>query len=78
MWVHHFTVKGNARFPVDMLRYDQCWPTSQDDILIAFGPLATRIVRLTHWDKRKDWKPEEGRWESFQWPVLRKEEPFKL
>ena len=27
--LHQFTVEGTGAFPVDMLRYDQCWPTTE-------------------------------------------------
>lgn len=31
------TVKGHGQFPIDMLRYDHCWPKTDDD--------SERIVR---------------------------------
>jgi hypothetical protein len=32
MYVQTFTVTGSMSFPLDMLRYDACWPSSQDDV----------------------------------------------
>jgi len=31
-YIHTFRVEGTGDFPLDMLRYDQCWPRSQDDV----------------------------------------------
>lgn len=28
--LYEFTVEGSGLFPFDMLRYDQCWPKSQN------------------------------------------------
>ena len=58
-----FTVEGRSHFPVDMLRYDSCWPASTDD---ALNMLETnqRKVRLVSGEK-----PTPARWESFGWFV---------
>jgi hypothetical protein len=31
-WVISFVVSGRLVFPIDMLRYDGCWPTTQEDV----------------------------------------------
>lgn len=74
---HTFTVEGSGRFPIDMLRYDSCYPASQADVSAITndgGPgqarLEPRRVELAHTDTRKRWTPTSGRWESFGWRVL--------
>lgn len=32
MYVTRFTVEGSGHFPIDMLRYDRCYPDGQDDV----------------------------------------------
>jgi hypothetical protein len=70
-----FTVEGRGQFPVDMLRYDCCWPASEahDSPAIAltlndgdayFKP--RRVVLSTHYDNA----PTIGRWKSFTWVVV--------
>lgn len=67
----HFTVRGSGRFPIDMLRYDGCWPFQSTDsfaITHSFtwehGPEPYE-VRLETWQG----KPTVGRWRSFGWDV---------
>lgn len=74
-----FTVQGRGPFPVDMLRYDECWPIDADSVstIAAASPgalsqsdpshLARRRVRLT--TIRPD-GPSVGRWDSFGWRML--------
>jgi hypothetical protein len=68
-----FTVKGSFRFPLDMLRYDQCWPA--DPTATANMEYSTESrspegyeVELLHWADGH-WTPTEGRWASFGWHV---------
>ena len=66
-----FTVEGTGAFPVDMLRYDSCWPLNQahDSVAIA-SSFSTRNLGVP-------WKislvgnkePTCGRWASFGWKV---------
>jgi hypothetical protein len=72
-----FTVRGSDLFPFDMLRYDQCWPKSQDDTaamerttrrrggMESRGPV--EITLMTYSESR----PTVPRWESFNWIVVR-------
>ena len=73
-YTHLFTVTGRNVFPVDMLRYDMCWPvTSEDAVTIGaairrdrFGSAdGTRSVRLM----TTEHPPTDGRWKSFGWTV---------
>lgn len=65
----YFTVTGNGAFPYDMLRYDQCWPTSEAESSLLsdnqfVGEPGHRSVTLA-----TDYQgaPTVGRWQSFGW-----------
>lgn len=71
-----FTVKGTGPFPIDMLRYDGCWPYSSDDCSAVSNSLAmmyeefspegrvARKITLTGYTE-----PTKERWKTFMWPV---------
>ena len=60
-----FTVEGSSPFPIDMLRYDLCWPAKADDAAWIPRSGSGRHINL------KGLKtPTIGRWESFGWKVV--------
>lgn len=61
-----FTVKGNGMFPIDMLRYDNCWPATSEDA----AKLAGRGPREVTLGTRNRTAPTVGRWPSFMWRVV--------
>ena len=74
-----FAVTGTLRFPIDMLRYEGCYPVSEheDSATIVHSlmregepvPKPYRVaVRKVH-NLGKHWRPTAGRWESFGWRV---------
>lgn len=78
-WRCRFTVMGTFQFPVDMMRYDACYPVTEQDsarILATFPPQYTGQagvlrVELERWG---DTREEAGRvtprrWKSFLWAV---------
>jgi len=73
---HTFTVEGTGNFPLDMLRYDSCYPSGTTDVwrIEENGDTTTRRwwrrIELAHTDGRKRWGPTTARWESFGWRVL--------
>ena len=73
MKLYKFTVKGNGAFPVDMLRYDGCFPrTTEDAIKLcadSHDRLERREVTLIMPVDSKDRMPTTGRWNSFCWTV---------
>jgi hypothetical protein len=74
--LHLFTymVEGRGAFPIDMLRRDRSWPaTEADATLVQLGSLGPRRVRLLSYQLRKLWNPNEDRWGSFGWTVLKTE-----
>jgi len=63
-----FTVSGITAFPLDMLRYDCCYPLTQSDTNYISDswtmPGKQHTVALV-----SDRKPTIARWESFGWSV---------
>lgn len=59
-----FTVEGSGPFPIDMLRYDLCWPAKEAH---SYHLLITDDRRIV----LKGLKlPTTRRWESFGWRVV--------
>jgi hypothetical protein len=69
MFVCQFRVTGIGHFPVDMLRYDGCFPLNSDDAVAETdSPGVRREVCLMMVRAQKvQCKPTEGRWNSFGW-----------
>ena len=70
--VTKFSVEGSRTFPVDMLRYDRCFPQSEGDSYVieragAFesGPHRVNLVSYAEGSV-----PTPKRWESFGWDVI--------
>lgn len=70
-----FKVKGKGRFPIDMLRYDHCFPLQSDDAAkIAatfehyYSDETVEITLVSYFGKPN--YPTEGRWASFGWTVF--------
>jgi hypothetical protein len=77
-----FTVKGKGFFPLDMLRYDKCYPMNPRDIdlitergqmperMIVIGTVIVgskaHVTRLV----KEGLTPTVGRWLSMGWPVV--------
>lgn len=80
-----FTVKGSGAFPLDMLRYDSCYPASNahpqggyNDNLLNLGVChhekeyhMEREVVLVKYVSSKKETPTKGRWASFGWKVIK-------
>lgn len=72
---YEFTVTGEGPFPADMLRYDACWPRTQDDVQASFPGGPRHGVKLPRAVTLRGVKPPTvGRWESFGWKVSRQRE----
>lgn len=91
MYVTEFTVQGNGReassnqryFPLDMLRYDTCWPMRPDDVSkLTSDPLVGDEVREVTLMTMRRTKGEHAvtidRWLSFGWPVVDIKQPRKV
>jgi hypothetical protein len=63
-----FTVTGKGQFPIDMLRYDLCWPaTGSDSTDIANAYRTSGAHRI---DLKGLKTPTPARWASFGWTVV--------
>ena len=61
-----FEVSGKGNFPLDMLRYDQCWPRSPEDVSRILDQVCNGTkkvsINLTSYSQ-----PTVDRWKSFCW-----------
>lgn len=73
-----FTVEGKGYFPVDMLRYDSCFPSNQSSVTRLGNSPESREVYLARVTNRKQWTPTYDRWRSFGWIVTHTDTPFRM
>lgn len=66
-----FVVSGNGQFPLDMLRYDRCFPVHGEDAHKMDARTEWREITLEHRHEEPtaQWKPTVARWRSFGWNV---------
>jgi len=68
-----FTVTGAGFFPLDMLRYDSCWPMEREDVEKIDNSSSEvkemRNVTLCRIVRNKNLQPTTDRWMSFGWVV---------
>lgn len=70
MYRVEFHVNGRGIFPLDMLRYDCCFPANgQSAFAIGENGSELRTVTLVRFAGTKSWEPTNGRWASFGWGV---------
>jgi hypothetical protein len=69
--VQEFSVIGRGRFPIDMLRYDNCVPASENDAISIETGKDMRTVRLRRFVTDNTNGPAVGRWQSFGWDIKR-------
>jgi hypothetical protein len=78
MYFIRFKVSGHYAFPLDMLRFDACYPYNGEAVGMIERASASdpnrvpgvRTVELAHWSDRKHWEPTAARWSSFGWSVV--------
>ena len=68
--IRELQVDGGGRFPLDMLRYDSCWPQSGEDVekIAMEAGAPRRVIKLY---TASPAGPTLGRWESFMWRVVK-------
>jgi len=76
MYLTIFYVTGSSVFPLDMLRYDHCYPLRTEDAMALETPtgarrLENRTVRLVATSTNPKWGPVFDRWNSFGWGVTK-------
>jgi hypothetical protein len=66
-----FKVAGIGAFPLDMLRFDRCYPATPDAVIRMKGGMDQRTVELRH-DHAINKAPHvtRDRWASYGWPVV--------
>lgn len=81
-YYYRITVAGRVAFPVDMMRYDRCYPAGESESYkIAASvrhdgdayhkePDGTIKVVLVACSRNPIFNPTVGRWQSFGWQVL--------
>ena len=74
MFYIDFVVSGNGSFPMDMLRYDRCYPVDGSSAADMHEPrpnsrTRVREVRLRIFTENEDIRPTRDRWTSFGWAV---------
>lgn len=68
-YLHELSVSGSGSFPTDMLRYDQCWPLEQQDVVNMDRRSETRQVTVAQITDTKHDKFTVERWRSFGWQM---------
>ncbi len=65
-WI--FIVEGSGHFPMDMLRYDSCFPTDEGETYCMrhYNSKKAQITLKTH----QRWITDK-RWESFNWKIIK-------
>lgn len=69
-YLHKFSVRGIGRFPIDMLRYDACYPASGQDSAKINDIRERRVIELVAVHHSKAFEPTAARWNSFCWWVV--------
>lgn len=75
MFYQSFTVSGRLSFPLDMLRYDCCFPSGPEDAgriqesMEHPLPAERLVIKLSRRIEAKGLMPTSGRWSSFGWVV---------
>jgi hypothetical protein len=80
MYATRFTVEGGGQFPFDMLRYDGCYPATQEDVtaMVLRRPSERRQVLLeTHHPRAGANGLTDERWRSFGWRIIEVNQPIK-
>ncbi len=62
-YLYEYYVTGSGDFPIDMLRFDQCWPADGEEAA-KLGDLSRRSIRF-----QSHREPTVARWSSFVWSV---------
>lgn len=80
-----FKVRGGRGFPLDMLRYDACWPVDgiaasrmEDSMRGKSDDPMGYEIELAHWAANANWQPTFGRWASFMWHVVQDDGWWKV
>ena len=80
LYIHKFKVKSKIQtyttiFPIDMLRYDECFPSNREssyaiELTFDIDHNNVILIELTHYDSVKSWRPTKAKWEAYSWLVV--------
>lgn len=65
-----FTMEGSGKFPLDMLRYDSCAPSTEFDAAAIAKDGQRRVTLRRFYPVGGSEMPTLGRWESFGWKYV--------
>lgn len=69
-YYHEFEVEGQGRFPIDMLRYDRCFPVTEADSRKIYDTKSRQYNKiLLGAFAHRGWMPTSFRWKQFGWLV---------
>lgn len=68
--IERYTVRGRLPFPIDMLRYDACYPASEHDSAVIRASIDDRGPEPYTVDVYARRPLTLGRWKSFGWDVM--------
>lgn len=76
VYVTTFSVGGRSDFPLDMLRYDNCYPARSEDAAAIVATIARydgehETIKLEKRHAGKDPNLTPDRWASFVWSLDR-------
>ena len=74
MYITEFVVEGNVAFPIDMLRYDACYPADETSAIAIHSTMcdddpAPIRISLKQRHHLKFPRITGGRWESMGWRI---------
>lgn len=75
---YKFRVRGHFQFPLDMLRYDQCWPVSESSDVPAIYRSIDRDTTQETVELQGLNMPTVARWKSFGWEVVGSVDGYKV
>lgn len=75
-FTYDFTVAGSGKFPIDMLRYDECWPVDAAAASRIQADINTGERTPIQLRTNKRGGPTAARWDSFGWKVVKTEEDY--
>ena len=75
LYSHAYRVEGWGIIPIDMLRYDQSFPATEQDSGTIINSMEDdferlQTVSLVSLNSNPTWLPNGARWESFGWRVI--------
>lgn len=82
--LHTLIVEGVLPFPIDMLRYDSCWPATEADSAAILNTIESRnpgrvvIHLLRAYPVQGRIYPTAARWASFGWRVWSQDAAMRL